>query len=520
MPKTKLPPEVRTKPFASVYISQGNGRIKTLLMNGFNAFGGIEKIVKPGQTVLIKPNLVGAHAAITGGNTDVRMAEAVIELIKQYCNPGKITVGEETDTGGVTQRAFDECGWTAMCKRQGVDLIDFEKHEMVEVKVDNAMYAEEFLVPKLFLEADVYITMAMLKNHDTVCVTGAIKNSFGCVTDVTRRQAHRDNAVEQYLTDIARVRTADFSIIDGRIGMEGIAGGAFFEHPRYANRIIMGDNAVSVDAVCAHVMEQNPRIRYLQWCEEYGLGTCNLDYINIFGMPLEEAKVHFMTPADEIAEFTDGKLNLIDLGSCSQCRAVAQGTLHRFRNPESVIGNVDIVYGPGNWDIPENRAEKCLLIGDCVQERYRGLGKWIPGCPMNRDVYLKALAELDIVCTKCAKSVEEFVKLHTPEELQYVRILASGKTVFVGQKNNAGDLDSIIAAGQCENGYARHQIERVRRALSKLGLEDQIDPEDIVGSVVWHGSSHFQLQRQLDRINEARPRIDALIAEAKAKLGQ
>lgn len=517
MSEKRIPPEVRVKPFSNVYITTGNDRIKNILMRGFDACGGIQKIVKPGQSVLIKVNLVEGHEPITGGITDVRLAEAVIELLKEHCQPGHIVVGENTNTGTITQAAFERDGWVAMCKRQDVELQDFEYHERVEINMPDAMYATKFTLPKAFVESDVVITLPMLKNHDTVCITGAIKNSFGCVPDLDRRQAHRDDAIEQFITDIARARKADFCIVDGRIGVEGIAGGAFFEHSRYANRIIMGADPVAVDVVCAHIMEQNPRVRYLQWCDEYGIGNANLDYINILGMPLEEAKVHFMSPGDEIEEFTNGKIRLFDLGSCSQCRAVAQGTLHRFRSEESVISNVDIVYGPGDWDIPENRAEKCLLVGDCIQERYRGMGEWIPGCPMVRDDYIKALANLDIVCNRCANEMQDFIAKHTKEELAFLRICASGKTIYVGEKNHSGDLDSVLAVGQCEDRYGMQQVQRATKALQKLGIADKIDPNNIVGSTPWHGAGFENVERVFQRLKKYRAEIDAVIEEAKAK---
>ena len=499
MPVFKNEPEVRTKPFSNVYISAGNGPIKAVLKKGFDAMGGIQKVVKPGQSVLVKPNLVNGLDLITGagGITDVRLCEAVVELIKENCNPGRIVVGENTDTGPVTMQCFERNGYVDMCRRQKVELVDFTTAERIDVTVPDAMYAEVVTVPKLIFDLDVFITLPMLKNHDTVCVTASIKNSFGLVLDDTRRLAHRRNAVEQYLVDIARVRKPDFSVVDGRIGMEGIAGGSFFTHPRYANRIIMGDDPVAVDVVCAHVMEQNPRVRYLQWAEEYGLGNYNLDYINIHGMPLEEAKVRFMTPAEHIEEHTGGKFRLVDLGSCSRCRAVAQGTLHRFLSPESVLKQVDIVYGPGNWDIPEDRSENCLLVGNCIQERYRSMGTWVPGCPMSRDDYFDALSSMDIVCSKCEQLVNSFVDSHTPEELAFVRILASNKTIFQGADNQAGVIDFLLAVGDCQRRYSEFHVRRGSAELIQMGIDDKISSDFFVVFIPGHNPTIEQMEEAL-----------------------
>lgn len=490
----KSKPILNIKPFSDVYISTGNGRLKTVLLKGFDALGGIGKFIKPGQSALLKPNLTAGADPAMGGTTDVRFCEAVIELIKEHCKPGRLYLGENTSSGDVTAEAFRKFGYVDMCARCGVELVDFTYAERVDVPVPGALFGEVISLPKVLMDADVFITLPILKNHDTVCITAAIKNSFGIVTADTRWKAHRENAIEQYVVDIALARKPDFSIVDGRIGMEGIAGGSHFDHPRFANRIIMGADPVAVDVVCAHVMEQNPRVRYLQWADEKGLGNCNLDYINIHGMPLEEARVRFMSPADEFSEQTDGKIRLTDLGSCSRCRAVAQGTLHRFHTPESIIKKVDIVYGPGDWDAPGDLSENCLLVGDCIQERYRKLGKWVPGCPMIREDYFNALTAMDIVCDKCEQAVRQFLSAHTRDELAFLRILASNKTVFQGAENSAGVTAFLLTVGDCQRFYSRFHIMRGKDELVQLGLSDKISSDFFVKHIPGHNPPQEEIE--------------------------
>jgi len=509
-------PQVRIKPFSDVYISTGNGRIKTVLKRGLDELGGINKIIKPGQSVLIKPNLTAGEDPITGGTTDVKLCEALIELIMEYCDPGPVYCGENAETGNITMEAFRRYGYTDMCDRLGVELVDFTNSDRSDVHLPDAMYANVISLPKLILEVDVFITLALLKNHDSVCVTAAVKNSFGLVPDATRRQAHRDNAVEQYLVDIARIRKPDFAVVDGRIGMEGIAGGSYFDHPRFANRMIMGADPVAVDVVCAHVMAQNPRVRYLQWADEYDLGNCNLDYVNIRGMALADAVVPFMTPAGEIEEKTGGKINLIDLGSCSRCRAVAQGTLHRFHSPESILKRVDIVYGPGNWDNSSDRAENCLLVGECVQEAYRSLGTWIPGCPMLRDDYFNALTSMEIICSKCEQAVYQFIACHTPEELSFIRVLASNTTVFQGENNKAGVTDFLLAVGDCQRRYAHFHIKRGQEELFQMGIADKVNADFFVIHIPGHEPTAGELEDAFIELNKRMDIWNALSAEIKA----
>ena len=507
----KPEPLTRIKPLSDVYISTGNGRLKPVLMKGFDALGGIRKFIKPGQSVLLKPNLTAGADPSTGGTTDAKFCEAVAELIKEHCEPGTIYLGENTVSGNVTMETYKRYGYVDMCERQGVALVDFTDAERVDVPIPDAMYADVISMPKLVMDVDVFITLPILKNHDTVCITAAVKNSFGIVPNETRRQAHRDNAVEQYLVDITKARKPDFAIVDGRIGMEGIAGGSHFDHPRFANRIIMGADSVAVDVVCTHVMMQNPRVRYLQWADECNLGNCNLDYINVLGMPLEEAKVPFMSPAGQFEEQTDGKFRLHDLGSCSRCRAVAQGTLHRFRTPESLVKHVDIVYGSGEWDMPDDLYENCILVGDCIREKYRSAGTWIPGCPMDREDYFKALNSMDIVCNKCELVVNKFIANHTPEELAFVRILSSNKTIFQGQFNRANVTDFLLTVGDCQRHYANFHIRRGKDDLVEMGIDDKISSDFFVKHIPGHNATVEVLEAALQELKEREAKWKAML---------
>ena len=509
----KSEPSIKIRPFSDVYISTGNGKLKPVLKKGFDALGGITKFVKPGQSVLIKPNLTAGADPATGGTTDARFCETIIELIKEYCEPGAIYVGENTGHGNVTSEAYRKFGYVEMCERQGAMLVDFTETERVDVPVPGAMYGEVISLPKIVVEVDVFITVPILKNHDTVSVTAAIKNSFGLVTADTRWKAHRDNAIEAYLVDIAAARKPDFAVVDGRIGMEGIAGGSHFDHPRYANRIVMGADPVAVDVVCTHVMEQNARVRYLQWAEERGLGNGNLDYINIHGMPLEQAKVPFMSPAGEFEEQTGGKLRMVDLGSCSLCRTIVQGTMHRFHSPEMLMNDVDIVYGPGELGAAGLRPGNCLLVGDCIREKYRTLGAWIPGCPMNRDDFMKALTEMDVICNKCEKLVNQFVANHAPEELDFLRILASNKTVFQGVDNKAGVTSFLLAVGECQRYYARFHIRRGKDELEQMGLADKISSDFFVLYIPGHDPTMEQLEAALAELKERAKKWEAMQPE-------
>jgi len=63
------------------------------------------------------------------------------------------------------------------------------------------------------------------------------------------------------------------------------------------NLIIAGKNMVAVDAVASAVMGIDPsRVKYLKLAEEKGLGTANLDNIEVIGERIGEVRRNFRLP--------------------------------------------------------------------------------------------------------------------------------------------------------------------------------------------------------------------------------
>lgn len=447
-------------PFSDVSLLRPEGELLDVLREGVDSIGGIARYVKPGDTVFIKPNLTAGMPASTGGTTDVLFTEAVVRLVKE-AQPGRILVGECSGNESRSIESLTNCGYVDMGRRQGIEVVDLDFAEFEDISIEHPLYRDVVHLPKVLMEADVFISVPVLKNHVSVGITVALKNSFGLVPDDDKLTAHRNNAVEEILVDISKARRPDLVFVDGRLGAEGIAGGTHFKKPIAANLVLVGNDPVAIDAVSARVMDQNPRERYIQWAAMEGLGYDNLDYIRLHGLTIEEAKIHFLTPAEEIMQDSLGKVRLCDLESCSKCRATAEGAMSRFSaTPASLLEPVDVVYGPGEWKKPSCINPRTLLLGDCIREKYRALGHWIPGCPVDAEAYMKAMSDFNIVCTKCMDAAKAVMDGYTPEQLKDIRVLAANRTIFRGADNQAAVDDLLLAIGDCQAGYCRNHARR------------------------------------------------------------
>ena len=458
-----MPANSNKQKYSHVAVTRCGDDLTQSVRETLEHIGGIAKFVKPGDNVFIKPNLTAGMPASSGGTTDVLFAEAVVRLVKEAA-PSRVTVGECSGNESRSIESLTNLGYADMCARQGVEMADLDKAEFADYPLPGAYHRETVRLPRCVVESDVFISLPALKTHISVGITVTIKNSFGLLTDTGKTAAHRDSAVEEAIADIARVRAPDLTVVDGRIGAEGVAGGVDFEHPIKAGIVIASADPVAVDAVAARVMGQNPRVRHIRLAAEAGVGNDNMDYIILHGLTIEEAYTRFMTPGEQIMADSGGKVRPFDLSACSKCRATGEGGLWRYSlNPNSLLRPIDVVMGPGEWDAPADPAGCTVLAGDCIREEYRDKGTWISGCPASPSAYNAAVAAEGVTCSKCAVAVKELLDKYGPDTLSAIRVVASGREVFRGSNNSAGLEDYVLGVGRCQDFYCYNHGRRIHK---------------------------------------------------------
>ncbi len=287
--------------------------------------GGLEPIIEPGDTVVIKPNLVWGAAPDEGYTTDPRVTRAVAQLA-QEAGAGQIIIADGAalyrdghDARGATAEAFRLCGYDANGDRvddvTGAPLVDLndagglDQHDPTlvrQVHLQNGLIWTDYWLPNVILDADVLIGAPALKNHSYAGVTLALKNQFGIPpSDIYHNPgaqtfkgalSHGPNDLGRHIVDLNLARPLDFVVLDGLRGMtDGPIGGALAAPPM---RLIMaGRDAVAVDTVGALVMGYDPQsIHYLGWAAGAGLGTDDVAQITIRGLRVSQVRRDFPAP--------------------------------------------------------------------------------------------------------------------------------------------------------------------------------------------------------------------------------
>jgi len=271
---------------------------------GLNLVGGLGIVVKPGSKVLVKINhLSPASEAERGIVTHPVFVEAVLELLKK--TGAEITVGD--DIGIEVEDGFRVSGIRQMCQRAGVKLINLREAGFVETACQGHVL-EKVYVSSTVLEAEVIINLPKLKTHSLTTFTGAVKNMYGIIPHGLRQRYHFQYMnIEDFsrmLTDVFSTAVPHLTIMDGIVAMEGE--GPSDGKLRKLGLVLASHDAVAADAIATTIIGGKPLDIYTtRFCHERGLGTGNLDDIEVVGEKLEDVTVSdFKFPASAAAALT------------------------------------------------------------------------------------------------------------------------------------------------------------------------------------------------------------------------
>jgi uncharacterized protein (DUF362 family)/Pyruvate/2-oxoacid:ferredoxin oxidoreductase delta subunit len=264
-------------------------RIEASVRKAIDLLGGIQAFVAPGESVLIKPNLLANKTKDKAVNTDPGVVRAVARIV--IGAGGKPFIGDSPGIGSARKNA-DRCGIGHVAEELGIPIVEFD--ESVDVgKTKEGQFPLE--VAAAALKAEKIINLPKLKTHGQMLMTLGVKNMFGCVIGKRKIQWHFKAGVNRaafarMLVEIHRTLSPQLTLIDGVVGMEGNGPGS--GAPRQFGLIAASADAVALDAVVMHLMGLEPlRLPTLSEADKMGVGVTSMSEISLLGDPVEKLRV-------------------------------------------------------------------------------------------------------------------------------------------------------------------------------------------------------------------------------------
>jgi uncharacterized protein (DUF362 family) len=343
--------------------------------------GGVQVLIKPKSTVVIKPNAGHPGPPESSVNTSPEVVAAVIREIRK-AGPKEIIVAESAAIGCDTMECLEVSGILKAAQEAGADkIIDIKSDkDLINIPIRDAHSGlSKVLLPRFLIEADHIVNLPILKSHCSMVFTCALKNIKGTVQDKVHWQMHQMNLAASMM-DVWSVVKADLTIADLIRPAEGF--GPHTTLPVDFGCLVAGRDPVAVDAtICRMIGIDVEAIGYFEAARERALGNYAEDAIEVKGKQIKDVYKPLWLPYLEgLGKYKE--YNIDSTGACSSCLALMGLTMENLRALGEYDKNKDVTILVGRKKaIPEGIApDKLILVGDCLKQ-HRKKGMWAGGCP-------------------------------------------------------------------------------------------------------------------------------------------
>jgi uncharacterized protein (DUF362 family) len=273
------PRPIATPSGESAYLAVARGEDPRAITHAaMAAVGGIERFVKPGDDVIVKPNIcVDYRTYEYGATTNPEVVAALVELCGG-AGADRVRV-MDLPFGGNPESAYAASGIGEAVKAAGGEMEVMNPAKFRETDIPEGQDITSWKVYADLLSADVVINVPVAKHHSLARLSLGMKNLLGVILSPGRIHAN----LGQRTADLASLIRPTLTVVDAvRTLMNHGPTGGNLDDVRLTNTIIASHDMVAADAYAATLFDLTGKdIAYVAAAADMGLGTLDLDGIKI-----------------------------------------------------------------------------------------------------------------------------------------------------------------------------------------------------------------------------------------------
>ena len=233
--------------------------VEAAVRRAVDLLGGMGGFVRPGQRVLVKPNLLMPTDPDRAIVTHPAVVRAVVLLVQEA--GGQVLIADNPGVSTIHyawQRAYERTGLAAVAAETGARL-------NTEIVAMQRPYPDGHLIKvvdtsSFVTDADVVISLPKLKTHDLMRYTGAVKNLFGTIPGLIKPAYHvKLQTTDQFagmLLDLAGFVHPALTVMDAVVGMDG--DGPSAGRPFPIGAVLAGADPTAVDVAAVALVGHDP----------------------------------------------------------------------------------------------------------------------------------------------------------------------------------------------------------------------------------------------------------------------
>jgi uncharacterized protein (DUF362 family) len=243
------------------------------------ALGGIERFVKSGNDVIIKPNIcVDYHPPEYAATTNPTVVATLVTLCLG-AGARRVRVMDTPLGGSTAESAYAVSGIAGAVEAAGGEMEVMSRVKFAEFAIPSGRDITSWEIYRDALEADVLINVPIAKHHSLARLSLGCKNLMGVIGDPNL--FHQN--LGQRVADLLSVARPTLTVVDAvRILIAHGPTGGSLNDVRETNTIIASHDTVAADAYAATLFDlTGADVEYVQKAADMGLGTLDLDGVNV-----------------------------------------------------------------------------------------------------------------------------------------------------------------------------------------------------------------------------------------------
>ncbi len=234
---------------ALVCIEKSSKSIEERVKAAVGAIGGFKKVIKKGDSVLLKPNFVFPKEPPCTTSLDFLLA--VINLCYE-AGASQVVVGESAAYWQDTEKVMQKLGVIEPLKKAGAKIVFFDQENWVNVKL-NGPYIKEVAFPEEAFKHDKIIYLPNMKTHRLARFTLSLKLAYGFLSTRYRTAQLHFVHLEKKIAEMNKAIHPDLIILDGRkcFVTEGPSEGQV----EYPNTILASGDRIAIDTEALKILK-------------------------------------------------------------------------------------------------------------------------------------------------------------------------------------------------------------------------------------------------------------------------
>ena len=242
------------------------------------ALGGIERFVKQGSDVIVKPNICTDYYPYEYGATTNPQVVAALVRLALGAGARRVRV-MDFPFGGKAESAYVKSGIEEAVKAAGGEMELMNRNKFKTTSIPQGKSMKEWEIYQEVLTCDLLIDVGIAKHHSLARMTGAMKNLLGVVQN--RGGVH--SIMKDGLGDLLSVIKPGLTVVDAvRTLMRNGPSGGNLDDVQLNNTVIASQDMVAADAYAARFLELSGKdLGYIRSAAERGLGIMDLETVKV-----------------------------------------------------------------------------------------------------------------------------------------------------------------------------------------------------------------------------------------------